>query len=224
MKKIALSLVVIFVLLGMTVPGCDGGGDGNGGNGYVPPSDNEQRTVLFSDDFSSNANNWTTYSDSDGSVTIRNGALYIKNFTSSGVSCDSFPGESFSDFILEVETTFIGGNDNNWQQVICRYDGFASYYSLGISADGYYDIEKWDTSGVHILEGPTYSSHINKGQNTNHIKVECIGNSLSLTVNGHLLAQVVDSTLASGEIGLVVGSYGGVYSEVTFDNLVVYEP
>ncbi len=36
MKRIALSLVVIFLLLGMTVPGCNGGDNGNGGNGYTP--------------------------------------------------------------------------------------------------------------------------------------------------------------------------------------------
>ena len=37
MKRIALFLVIISLLLGIIVSGCNGGGDSNGENGYVPP-------------------------------------------------------------------------------------------------------------------------------------------------------------------------------------------
>ena len=51
MKRIALSFILIFLIIGMTVPGCNGGsdsGNGNGGNGYVPPPPPAQYTLSTS--------------------------------------------------------------------------------------------------------------------------------------------------------------------------------
>jgi len=69
--------------------------------------------ILYSDSFDQVLTNWTIYSDSDGSAIVRDGALHIKDYTASDVACDSYPGESFTDLILEVEMTFEGGSANN---------------------------------------------------------------------------------------------------------------
>jgi len=75
------------------------------------------------------------------------------------------------------------------------------------------------------LVAPTSSSHINLGQGvTNSVHIECIGNRLSLSVNGHLLVEVTDGSLQSGDIGLEVNALNVTFSEVAFDNLVVYAP
>ena len=38
MKRVAMVLVMLTLLIGLTIPGCNGGSTGNGGsNGYVPP-------------------------------------------------------------------------------------------------------------------------------------------------------------------------------------------
>lgn len=179
--------------------------------------------ILYSDYFDQIPSNWTTYSDIDGYATVKDGAIYIKNYTDSDGACDSYPGESFSDFALEVEMTFVGGVDLNWQSVICRYSE-ATYYTFNISADGYYAIYLVNSADIYTLTEPAYSDYIQQGNSTNMVRIECIGNNLSLIVNDQMLAHVIDSASSSGEIGLAVYSMDGVYSEVSFDNLVVYSP
>jgi hypothetical protein len=179
--------------------------------------------ILYSDSFDQIPSNWSVFSNNDGYAAVKNGAIFIKNYTDSDGASDSYPGESFSDFTIEVEMTFAGGADINWQSVICRYSGF-TYYTFNISADGYYAIYLVDFTGIHTLTEPTYSDFIHKGYSKNMVSIECIGSNLSLTVNGQKLTHITDSTRSSGEIGLAVYSMDGLYSEASFDNLVVYGP
>ena len=179
--------------------------------------------ILYSDSFDQAPSNWTTFSDSNGHAILKDGALYIMNFTDSDNASDSYPGKTYSDFILEVEMTFVGGTDFNWQSVICRYSNSA-YYTFNISADGYYAIYLVDFTDIYTLTEPAYSNHIRQGYDTNIVRIECIGDDLSLIVNDELLVHITDSTYSSGEIGLAVYSMDGIYSEVSFDNLVMYKP
>jgi len=177
--------------------------------------------IQYSDSFDQAPFNWTTFSDSNGHAIVEDGALYIKNFTDSDKACDSYPGKTFSSFTLEVEMTFVGGTKFNWQSVICRYIS-SDYYTFNISADGYYAIYLVDTGVIYTLSEPVFSNHILQDCSTNLVRVECIGDNLSLLVNGELLEQITDSTISTGEIGLAVYSMDGVYSEVAFDNLTIF--
>ena len=129
----------------------------------------------------------------------------------------------FTDFILEVETWLIGGTDDNWHTVGCRVQNdYTSYYNFGISADGYYEILKFANENRIVLMSPTYSSYINQGVGAvNLIHIECIGSSLSLSVNGHLLWEGTDATFSGGDITLVATALADTFTEVAFDNIVV---
>ena len=59
---------------------------------------------------------------------------------------------------------------------------------------------------------------------SNLIHIECIGSSLSLSVNGYLLRQVTDTTFTGGDIALAAEAQAGTFTEVAFDNIVVSEP
>jgi len=183
--------------------------------------------ILFSDDFSDESSGWVTYDDYDGRVAYTNGCLYVKDYT---VPDWSMYGESqryFTDFILEIETWLVGGTDNNWHVVVCRYQDDGNYYDFSISADGYYAISKYVGGDQVPLTGTTgiYSSYIYQGQGmTNLVHIECIGSALSLSVNGHLLSQVTDTTFTGGDIALAANAIVGTYTEVAFDNIVVSEP
>jgi hypothetical protein len=63
-----------------------------------------------------------------------------------------------------------------------------------------------------------------QGYEANHLRAACVGQELTLSVNGVLVAQVSDENLAEGDVGLMAGSYveGGV--EVLFDNFKVIQP
>jgi len=181
--------------------------------------------VLLSDDFSDPGSGWTTYDASDGQVAYRDGYLYIKDYTAYEGTIHSDAQRHFTDFILEVETWMIGGNDDNWHLVQCRCQDNNNYYDLGISADGYYEIIKFANGKSTALAGPTYSSHINQGVGAvNLIHVECIGSSLSISVNGHLLETVTDGAFPAGDISLAANALAGTYTEVAFDNIIVTEP
>ncbi|MBA7594375.1 hypothetical protein ES703_01316 [subsurface metagenome] len=182
-------------------------------------------TVLFSDNFSDPSSGWVTYDESDGKVAYQNGYFYIKDYTNPEWAMYGEAQRYFTDFILEVETWLVGGTDDNWQAIGCRLENEDNYYDFRISADGYYIIAKWFNGNDTVFAGPTYSSYINQGVGAvNLIHIECIGSSLSLSVNGHLLKQVTDTSFSGGDIALAANALSGTFTEVAFDNLVITEP
>jgi hypothetical protein len=65
---------------------------------------------------------------------------------------------------------------------------------------------------------------IRQGEATNHIRADCVGSSLTLHVNGAELAEVQDDTLASGDVGLLAGTFDQPGTELLFDDFVVKRP
>jgi len=176
----------------------------------------------FRDGFDPQDSNWTTYSSTDGSAFYDNGKLHIKNYTASEYPSGSYIQPEFSDFALEVEMELVSGSTATWQSVICRYNGVGDSYMFCINANGKYSILKAVEGVATMLRTPTPSSHIKTGLGVaNNIRVECIGNSLTLYVNGFSVAQVSDDTLVTGTVGFSVESTSGEYSEVAFDNVVI---
>jgi len=182
-------------------------------------------TVLFSDDFSQDTGDWEIFSRSEGDVFYEGGWLHVMNYTTAPIDTATMLDHYFSDFILEVEVKLVDGTDDNWQGVVCRYQDDGNYYVFNISADGYYYISRFIDYDQTALAEATPSSYINQGWDVvNTMTVECVGNSLKLSVNGHTLASVTDSTFSGGDIGLLVTSWAGDFSEIAFDNLVINEP
>ncbi len=182
-------------------------------------------TVLFSDDFSDESSGWDTYSDECGSAFYQNGWFHLINYTDAPFAGYSLAHQWLTDFILEVETKLVGGSDDNWHSVVCRRQDNDNYYAFGISADGYYLIAKCVNGNLIDLAGPGRSVRINQGLGvTNLMNISCIGSNLSLSVNGHLLREVIDTTFTGGDIDLSAHSLAGTFTEIAFDNIVVTQP
>jgi len=182
------------------------------------------QTVLFSDDFHQDTGTWDVFSDAYGEVFFQNGQLHVLNYTSAPFYTYSYAYQWFDDFILEVETQLVAGTDDNWHVIDVRDSGGGNYYSFCISADGYYMIKRIAGGSDNNLAFDT-SPYINQGWGVvNLVHIECVGNRLSLSVNGHLLAEVYDSANSAGDISLGVSSLAGSYSEIAYDNLVVTAP
>ena len=181
--------------------------------------------ILFSDDFSDESSGWVTFDDYDGRVIYRDGCLYVKDSAVDEHTIGSESQRYFTDFILEVETWLVDGNDDNWHAVSCRYKDDDNYYGFAIGADGYYTVRKWVDGDSTTFVAPTYSGYINQGVGAvNLIHIECIGSSLSLSVNGHELASVTDTALNGGDIALCANALAGTFTEVAFDNIIVTKP
>jgi hypothetical protein len=178
--------------------------------------------VLFSDDFSNENGVWDIFSNGDGSVSYENGWLHIVNTTPAPLPTITRAHRYFTDFVLEVETKLVAGTDDNWHNIACRYQDDGNYYGLDISADGYYSIYRRVNGDITDLVEPTQSPYINLGMGAvNLVRIECVGNSLSLSVNGHLLGQATDTTYSGGDIALGASAMTDDFTEVAFDNIVV---
>ena len=58
----------------------------------------------------------------------------------------------------------------------------------------------------------------------NALHVECVGDRLSLSVNGNLIAELSDTSLTNGEVGLSVNALSDEFTEVAFDNFRITVP
>lgn len=135
------------------------------------------------------------------------------------------PRRNFSDVRVEVDTGKLAGPDENRIGVLCRYDG-KDYYFFIITSDGYYGMGLFQNGQATLLGQSEMlpSASINKGLAINHLRADCTGNAFTFYVNGTQIAQVQDSTLASGDIGIIAGTFGAPGVDIIFDNFVVLQP
>ena len=183
--------------------------------------------VLFQDDFSDPNSGWDQYNGMLGLTDYANGAYRIA-VNEAGRLFWANPGQEFTDVSIEVTAQKVRGGDQNSYGVICRYQSTDSFYALTIGSDGTYGIRKREQAGVApIFIGNPFqetSPVIQTGEATNTIRADCIGNTISLYVNGELLVQVEDAGNLSGDVGLFVGTFSASTTEVLFDNFVVRTP
>lgn len=183
--------------------------------------------LLFADDFSDPTSGWYTNGDPASPGFYDSGGYRLMKTQPQGAVW-ALPGRLFGDVRIEVDATKMGGIDDNYFGIMCRVQGTtdtASFYVLLISSDGYYGIGKRVNEGpLELVEQDAmyFSSHINQGNSTNHITAICSGTRIALYVNGELLVEVEDASLASGQIGLMVGAFDVEGTDILFDNLKVY--
>ncbi len=211
----------VLELVALLAVSCDATPELAGGNQFSQTVGTEQ----VYDEFETADPNWFIGRFRDGEVRIEDGEMLVRSLTASGASVSAMYDANFSDVIVDVDVRLNEGTDDNWQTVECRAEG-NNYYDLGISADGYYLIAVW-IDGVHLDKslGPTGSPHIRTGEDAvNSLHVECIGDRLSLSVNGNLLSELTDANFTEGAVGLSVHALAGALSEAAFDNFRVAAP
>jgi hypothetical protein len=54
--------------------------------------------------------------------------------------------------------------------------------------------------------------------------MDCVGEALTLYVNGIQIASVADSDFAKGDVGLMAGTYDITGTDIHFDNFIVRQP
>jgi hypothetical protein len=183
-------------------------------------------TMLFSDDFTSNANSWGTSGKNIGEIVFVYEGLDIK-VNSPNSLLWTVTADQFRDTQIEVDGVLLGGPTDDAFGVICRFQDNEHFYGFLLSHDGYYGIFKMDGGNMLLADsqaGLRYSDVIRQGGVVNHIQAVCQGETLRLTVNDTLLSEVQDSSYAQGQMGLIVGTYEIAGTEVFFDNLQVYQP
>lgn len=187
-------------------------------------------TALLRDSFLDEVNcGWIVYGGAE-SAEIGNGVLTVSASTS-GVVAWTNPGRTFTDSEIAVQTRQVSGPNDNAYGLICRYVDDENFYIFLISGDGYYAIGKYESgvSQIQYLTGndPNFfvqSEVINTGVATNLLRASCVGNQLTLTINGNPVASVTDDTFTVGDIGVAASTFETDRVVIEFDNLTVTAP
>lgn len=136
-------------------------------------------------------------------------------------------GESFTDGVYQVEATQVAGSLNNGYGMLLRLDDDKDdFYVFKVSGDGYVWIGRYLGGGAEAdplvgdwwFESPAVHQGLNE---TNTLRVNAEGGNMIFFVNGQEVGRVTDNTLASGDIGLWLESFGKGGVQVQFDNFTV---
>lgn len=179
--------------------------------------------ILFQDEFENNSTGWARVSNDNGIMDYDQGGYRIlvqqptMNFWST-------PEKNFRDVRVEADVIRLNGPNENRTGLICRYQN-GDYYFFIISSDGFYAIGKF-IGGNTILLGQSemQSSEFIISNSVNHLRADCIGNTLTFFVNFNQIASAQDTDFPSGDVGVLAGSFSESGVDVSFDHFVVMQP
>ena len=179
--------------------------------------------VLYQEEFEDNTSGWDRISNENG-IMDYDGGGYRMLIQKPDTSMWSTPEKNFGDVRLEADVFRLSGPQENRTGLVCRYQNGDFYFFL-ISNDGYYAIGKF-IGGQTLLLGQTEmqpSEYIQK-EATNHLRADCIGNTLTFYVNGFQVASTQDGDFVNGDVGLIAGAFSQPGVDVLFDHFTVLQP
>jgi hypothetical protein len=187
---------------------------------YRPPERPTPRgELLLDDDFS--RQRWKVYSDNQHRKGYADGRYFIAVDTQE-YSFWSIAGETYDNFVIEVETIQLDGPNNNDYGVILRYQDDGNFYSFEISSDGFYAFSKLVDNELYEIIPWQRSEAIRPGAQGNVLQVEVVDSNFTFYINGELVDAAIDPEFGGGDIGLVAGTYEDAGTHIAFDNLKVW--
>ncbi len=130
--------------------------------------------------------------------------------------------------IVEVDATETSDAPNGealWG-VFCRLSDDGDYYSMEVYNDGYAAIGRQTSDGYTELAGEFSASSAFNEDSENRIRGDCVGDTLTMYVNGENVLQTTDSEYESGAVGVAIANIGDDPPEldVSFDDFSVSTP
>ena len=188
-----------------------------------PPTE-PMATVALSDDFSDPGSGWAVRSEDTYELGYEGGEYFIEHVQRNNASrWQTYPDQSFSDFVAEVEVRFEAEDEYVGAALIWRWQDNDNFYRFRIRNTGEYELVKRVDGEWQTLISATSSPHINGGIATNRLKVTAAGDLIQIYVNDQHLADFTDSSFARGRIGFYASVYTAspITTRVFFDNLQV---
>lgn len=182
--------------------------------------------ILFRDSFDNPRSGWGEDQRDQFERGYQNGE-YVIELRAPNWFAWAHPRAQFTDVSVEVDAYLASGAPDGHFGVLCRYVDADNFYYFAVGADGYYAIFKRAAGDVRILTGDgsgMLPSPAVRAGARNHVRAVCQGDSLSLYVNGEIVATVSDDTLTRGYVGLGAGSGPGGNTLVKFDDFLVTVP
>jgi hypothetical protein len=144
---------------------------------------------------------------------------YSVPFTSLGTQIDS---------TIALDVAVNSGSDNAFVRLTCRRaetsDTVTDYGFALTPGTRSWALTKQDATGaLKTLASKSGVSSIN-ATGSNHLELDCIGNTLTGRINGQTVVTKHDSTFASGDVGLSLGDTSAPSVAAAFRNIVVSKP
>jgi Domain of Unknown Function (DUF1080) len=187
--------------------------------------------VLFDDLSDSTTGVLPTSSNQQSSARYAAGEYVIQKLPGQGdtIARVSPPGQ-FDDHSIEVDARILPDTSERAIILECRWTGS----SAGNSG---YRVQFWPRTGqlgiFRIDAGKSVdlsTNHLalvaNRGDSWNHLSLNCVGSTISVSLNAALVAQAQDANYASGRVNLgTLSQAGSLFTEAHFRNLqITYQP
>jgi len=179
-------------------------------------------SVIFSDDFSNNANDWAVGSSENGGIDVMNGQLTI-DVNVDGYYFWTFLSDTYDRKDLVTHSQVLNPVGDGDYGFVCGVLDEDNFTALEISEDGYYIIWKYENGEYISLVDWSYSEMI-AGGGPFKMAAYCGPDRLALAVNDVLLADTYDPNYVAGSVGLIAGTYENPNLSVGFDDFYILEP
>ncbi|HKY83654.1 MAG TPA: hypothetical protein VJ160_02400 [Anaerolineales bacterium] len=207
---------LIFGASALVLAGCSSGG---------PPA---PQTAILRDDFTGPA---CRFGSLEGTASFGYGCAdgefraWIDNDQAAYDFISAPAGETFGDVRIEVDARFESGVEAG-AYLLCRgSQASGNFYVFRVGVDSLAEITDFLSGEEQVARlFPMPEGALRSG--TNHLRADCIGDTLSLFVNGSLMLErsIEGSVYGTGDVGLGAGGGSQGLSAVRFDNLVVTSP
>ena len=179
--------------------------------------------LLYEEEFDKNTTGWDRIANEHG-IMDYDGGGYRMLVKQSDFNLWSTPNKNFGDVRVEADVFRLNGPDENRTGLMCRYQN-GDYYFFIISNDGYYAVGKF-IGGQTLLLSQTamQPSEFIQHQAVNHLRADCVGNTLTFYINYNQVASVQDGDFRNGDVGLLAGAFSQPDVDVLFDHFVVMQP
>jgi hypothetical protein len=136
------------------------------------------------------------------------------------------------DVCVELDVQQLDRYNDDTFGILCRV-GDDGYYALEISTDGRYGIGKVAGHEYTLLAGPDEEPARSDSMDVvlrqaeqlgQRLRADCIGDTLTLYVDGENVAEAKDANYTTGSVGLAAYNIDAPRTEVVFDNFVVRTP
>jgi serine/threonine-protein kinase len=181
--------------------------------------------VLFMDDFSDPASGWPTIQNARGGYEYRADGYHIFVHELDAVLWAKTTRED-QDTSISVDAKPVTEGTDSYFGLLCRIQDDQNFYYFVIRASGDFIIGKYKNARFQPLlsEGWRSSDAIHRGDQTNRIKADCVGNTLRFYANNVMLAEVADTDFVSGASGILVGALDTQGFEALFNHFVITQP
>ena len=184
--------------------------------------------VLYEDDFQDPSSGWETTPNEWASYSYHDGEYLLEVLQDDASAWVGAPAGTFDDFWVEVDVRQVSGTQSQDFGLVFRREGNAGFYYLAITELtelGQYVLFLRDEGRFGLVQGRkwTRSDAFHGPGQGNRLAVACIGERITLYVNGVELVTLEDATFSRGGVGFAASrDPGSEPLKVAFDNIRLY--